>query len=249
MRGFPHRSCRENRRHAGARRQRGRCPSPLRFGDAIPLGYASPSRVLRGDDVANRWATRHQHLLPTDTMKNTPKKFWLILLIFIMCLLTLVLTSFAPLFIALQSKAKRLYPENTADLVNINQIFIYQLPAESRGFPFGLHCSSLSPSILEGGHSSILATTIHNGQIVGVLPDPVNNILLPPNSNVSVHITGECYLRLRPLGDIGLLEYSISRETFQVGESRYSQDDLYQLISNYIEDQFPPNVFEEIPLP
>ena len=81
------------------------------------------------------------------------------------------------------------------------------------------------------------------------MPDPVNNILLLPNSKISVHITGRCYLPLRPLGDIELFEYPISQETFQVGETRYSQDDLDQLISNYVDDQFPPDFFEQFPTP
>ena len=182
-------------------------------------------------------------------MKNTAKKFWLVSLLFIVCLIALVSTSIVPIIVALQSKAIRLYPDDKMDLVNINQIFVYELPAESRGVPFGLHCYPSSPSILEDSQSPIIATTMHNGQIVGIMPDPVNNILLLPNSKISVHITGRCYLPLRPLGDIELFEYPISQETFQVGETRYSQDDLDQLISNYVDDQFPPDFFEQFPTP
>jgi hypothetical protein len=178
-------------------------------------------------------------------MKNTSKKFWLIPLLLIVCLVTLVSTSVVPILSALQSKATRLYPDDTTDLVNINEIFVYELPAENKGIPFGLRCYPSSPSLLEGSQSPILATTMHNGQIVGIMPDPVNNILLLPNSQVSIYITGRCYLPLRPLGDIELFEYPINQESFQVGESRYSQDELNLLISDYIDDEFPPDFFEQ----
>ena len=182
-------------------------------------------------------------------MKNTAKKFWLVPLLFIVCLIALVSTSIVPIIVALQSKATRLYPDDTMDMVNINQIFVYELPAESRGIPLGLHCYPSSPSILEDSRSPIIATTMHNGQIVGIMPDPVNDVLLLPNSKVSVHIRGRCYLPLRPLGDIELFEYPISQEMFQVGESRYSQDELDQLISKYIDDEFPLDFFQQFPTP
>jgi hypothetical protein len=178
-------------------------------------------------------------------MKTTSKKFWLILLVITVCLLALIPTSFVPVFVALQSKATRLYPKNITDLVNINQIFVYQVPAERRGFPFGLHCSPSSPSMLEDSQFRIMATTMNYGQIVGIMPDPVNDILLLPNSKISIHIRGRCYL----FGGIELFEYPISQETFQVGEARYSQDDLDQLIHNYIDNQFPPDFFEQFPTP
>lgn len=184
-------------------------------------------------------------------MKTASKKFWIIPLLVVMCLLALMPTSFVPLFTAFQSKAIRLYPKSTTDLVMTNQIFVYQIPDEALSFlPFGIHCLSQSPSILEDSQSPIIATTIHSGPTIGIFPDPINNILLPPNSKVSVHIKGKCYFRLFAPGEIGLpFEYFISQETFQVGESRYSQDDLNQIVSNYFEDQFFQNWLEEIPLP
>ncbi len=182
-------------------------------------------------------------------MKNTSKKFWLIPLVFILCLVALVSTSIVPILGAVQSKAIRLYPNDSAGFVNINEIFVYELPAENTGIPFGLRCYPSSPSLLENSQSPIIATTMHNGQIVGIMPDPVNNILLLPNSKVSVYITGRCYLPLRPLGDIELFEYPISEETFQVGETRYLQDDVNLLISDYVDDDFPPDFFEQIPVP
>jgi hypothetical protein len=180
-------------------------------------------------------------------MKNKLKKFLLVPLLLVICLLVPVLTSLASLFTSLHSRATRLYPENTTDVVAMNQPFVYQLPADSLGLPFGFYCFPLSPTILENGKSQIIATTIHNGQTVGIMPDPVNNILLPPNSKVSIHISGKCYFNVA-IGAISLpIEYSISHETFQVGEARYSQDEFIQLLSNYFEDPFPPNFFEQIP--
>jgi len=184
-----------------------------------------------------------------DIMKNSSKKFWLISLLFIVCLVALVSTSIVPILRAVQSKATRLYPNDSTGFVKINEIFVYELPAESTGVPFGLRCYPSSPSLLENSQSPIIATTMHNGQIVGIMPDPVNNILLLPNSKIAVHITGRCYLPLRPLGDIGLFEYPISQETFQVGETRYPQDEVNRLISEYIDDEFPPDFFEQIPVP
>jgi hypothetical protein len=133
--------------------------------------------------------------------------------------------------------------------VNINEIFVYELPAESRGIPFGLRCGASSPSLLENSQSPIIATTMHNGQIVGIMPDPVNNVQLLPDSKVAVHITGRCYLPLRPLGDVELFEYPISSETFQVGKTRHLPDEAEELISEYIDDKFPTDFFEQIPMP
>jgi hypothetical protein len=184
-----------------------------------------------------------------DIMKNSSKKFWLSPLLFIVCLVALVSTSIVPILRAVQSKATRLYPDDSTGFVKINEIFVYELPAESKSVPFGLRCYPSSPFLLGDSHSPIIATTMHNGQIVGITPDPANNVLLLPNSKVSVHITGSCYLPLRSLGDIELFEYPISQETFQVGESRYSQDELTGLISDYVDDEFPPDFFEQTPVP
>ena len=90
---------------------------------------------------------------------------------------------------------------------------------------------------------------MHNGQIVGIMPDPVNNVLLLPDSRVTIQITGACYIPLRPLGDIELFEYPISQESFQVSETRYPQDEVNRLIAEYIDDEFPPDFFEQFPMP
>ena len=180
-------------------------------------------------------------------MKNISTKFWLILLVFIGCLLALIPTFFVPSYVALQSSATRIYPQSTTELVKINQIFVYQLPAESRGFPFGLHCSPLFPSLLENDQSPILARTVYKAGVIGVFPDPIHNVLLSPNSQVSVQFKGHCYVDLHALGGFRLFRYSISQETFQVGESRYSQEELIQLIRDYIDEQYPPEFYEIMP--
>lgn len=182
-------------------------------------------------------------------MKNTSKKFWLFLLLFIACLVALASTSLMPVLTATQSKVTRLYPDDSTHVVHINQMFVYELPAESRGFPFGLHCQPSSPSLLEENQSLILSTTMHNGQTVGIMPDLVNDILLTPNSRVVIRITGICYFPLRPLGDARLFEYFISQETFQVGETRHPQDEINRVMAEHIDDKFLPDFFEQFPRP
>jgi hypothetical protein len=154
-----------------------------------------------------------------------------------------------PILRALQSQATRLYPDDSTDFVKLNEIFVYELPAESRGIPFGLRCYPSSPSLLESSQLPMIATTMHNGHVVGIMPDPVNNVLLLPDSTVTIHITGTCYIPLRPLGDIELFEYPISQETFQVGETLYTQDEVNRLTAEYIDDEFPPDFFEQFPKP
>jgi hypothetical protein len=180
-------------------------------------------------------------------MKNIPIKFWLTLLVFIGCLLALIPTFFVPGYVALQSSVTRIYPKSTIELVKVDQIFVYQLPAESRGFPFGLHCSPLFPSLLDNDQSPVLARTVYKAGVIGVLPDPIHNILLSPNSRVSVQFKGHCYVDLGTLGGFRLFRYSISQETFQVGESHYSQEELIQLIRDYIDEQYPQEFYELIP--